>query len=855
MDYRFSSKISNVIEYGRRIAYIHKNDRIGAEHLLYGLCWLEDSAYMTLVQQCHVENYTIRQTADNYLRQHMGKDPVPDGVEFYLNEPAARILKLSLFEAKQLGSNVVTPVHLLLAILKDGNNCAADILRDLGISYEEALQVAKTKIGKQNIGSEPNQLPNEGVSMRFEEEYEDFDDEDYEEAEPPHRGSASGAGKSSMDNGGGQVRYLDRFGIDLTAEAEKGNFDPVIGRDVEIERVIQTLSRRKKNNPVLIGQPGVGKTSIVEGLANRIIEHNVPSQLFDKRVISLNLGEIVAGTKYRGQFEERLYAIIDEVRRNQNIILFIDEIHNIIGAGSASGSMDAANILKPALARGELQCIGATTLDEYRNSIEKDGAMERRFQKVMVEPNTPEETLTILQNIKPRYEDYHNVTYTDDALAACVRLTAQFLTDRSFPDKAIDVIDEAGARTRLNNAKVPKEIELQERKIIEAQQNKSAAVKSQNYELAASYRDKEKDLTYELANMREEWLVRQREQKEVVGEAQIAEVVSMISGVPVQRMAQSEHEKLRLMDKELKEKVIDQDDAIEKVVKSIQRSRIGMKDPNRPIGIFMFLGSTGVGKTLLAKEVAKYLFGSADSLIRVDMSEFSEEYTVSRLIGSAPGYVGYGDGGLLTERVRRHPYSVVLLDEIEKAHGKIFNLLLQVMDEGRLTDGTGKLVDFRNTVIIMTSNVGTRQAKEMGQGIGFRPSNEGTGTYSASIIQKAMKRTFSPEFLNRIDEVITFNPLTLSSIEKIVDLELAVVDERLKPMGHKLKVTPKAKKLLADKGFDPQNGARSLKRMVQSMVADRIVELLLDDSIEGGTEIVVDVDKKHPDALSFRTQQ
>ncbi len=855
MDYRFSPDISNIIEHGRRAARLYNSDHIGVEHLLYGICWTEGSTYMTLAPQCLAEILLVRQSTVDYLRQHACDGHKQDEEDFSLSESATRVLKLSLFEAKQLGSNVVTPIHLLLAILKDRENCAADILRNSGFSYEEVLRFAKSRIEKQDMERDFRQSPNDNASMQFEEEYEDFDD-DYEDDESfSPKGPASGTAQMSPGNGGAQVRYLDKFGTDLTAEAKKGNTDPVIGRNTEIERVIQILSRRKKNNPVLIGQPGVGKTSIVEGLASRIIEHNVPSQLFNKRVISLNLGEIVAGTKFRGQFEERLYAIIDEVQRDQNIILFIDEIHNIIGAGSASGSMDAANILKPALARGELQCIGATTLDEYRNSIEKDGAMERRFQKVMVEPNTPDETFTILQSIKSKYEDYHNVTYTDDALAACVRLTAQYLTERSFPDKAIDVIDEAGARIQLNNAKVPKEIELQEKKIIEAQQNKSEAVKSQNYELAASYRDKEKDLTYELANMREEWLVRQREHREVVDEARIAEVVSMISGVPVQRMAQSEHKKLRLMDKELKGKVIDQDDAIEKVVKSIQRSRIGMKDPNRPIGIFMFLGSTGVGKTLLAKEVAKYLFGSADSLIRVDMSEFSEEYTVSRLIGSAPGYIGYGEGGLLTERVHRHPYSVVLLDEIEKAHGKIFNLLLQVMDEGRLTDGAGKLIDFRNTVIIMTSNVGTRQAKEMGQGIGFRPSDEADKSYSAGIIQKAMKRTFSPEFLNRIDEVITFNPLTHSSIEKIVDLELAVVDERLKSMGHKLKVTAKAKKLLANKGFDPQNGARSLKRMVQSMVADKIVELLLDDSVKGETEIVADVDKKHPDTLSFSIQQ
>ncbi len=849
MDYHFSPKISKVIEYGKKEADLYNNDHIGAEHLLYGIYRLDDYTCLMLVNQWHVSDSLIRTGATECIKQNICKERVPDDIDLPLNEPASRILKQSLYEARQLNSTIVMPIHLLLAILKDGTNCAAKVLCDLGFTYDGVYQFAQAEAEKQDMEPEFTQQP----SNRYNDDPDDFDDDD--DGDCVFRKPAPGAKTSNVSNSGSDIPYLDRFGTDLTREAEKNNIDPVIGRDREVERTIQVLSRRKKNNPILIGRPGVGKTSIVEGLANRIIEHSVPNCLYNKRIISLNLGEIVAGTKYRGQFEGRMSAIIKEVQNHPDIILFIDEIHTIIGAGAASGSIDAADMLKPALAHGDLQCIGATTMDEYRNTIEKDGAMERRFQKIMVEPTTTDETLAILQTMKSRYEDYHNVTYTDEALKACVRLTDQYLTDRCFPDKAIDVIDEVGSRTKLKNVKVPDEIVEQERKIIEAQQNKADAVKAQNFELAANYRDQEKDLTYQLSIMREEWQVRKREHKEVVDEAQIAEVVSMISGVPVQRIAQSEHEKLRSMDKDLKQKVVDQDEAVDKVVKAIQRSRVGMKDPNRPIGIFMFMGSTGIGKTLLAKEVAKHLFGSTEALIRVDMSEYSDDFTVSRLIGSAPGYIGYKDGGFLTERVHRHPYSVVLLDEIEKAHGKIFNLLLQVMDEGRLTDGTGRLVDFRNTVIIMTSNVGTRQAKEMGQGIGFRTPNEASGAYSADIIQKTMKKTFSPEFLNRIDEVVTFHPLSQNSIEKIVELELAVVGERLKPMGHKLKVSAKAKHLLAAKGFDPQNGARPLKRVVQSMVADKIVELLLDDGIQSETEIVVDVDKKQPERLSFSVKQ
>ncbi|WP_373748827.1 ATP-dependent Clp protease ATP-binding subunit, partial [Bacteroides heparinolyticus] len=623
-------------------------------------------------------------------------------------------------------------------------------------------------------------------------------------------------------------------------------------REREIERVAQILTRRKKNNPVLIGEPGVGKSAIVEGLALRIVQKKVSRILFEKRVVMLDMASVVAGTKYRGQFEERLRSIINELQKNPDIILFIDEIHTIVGAGAAAGSMDAANMLKPALARGEIQCIGATTLDEYRKNIEKDGALERRFQKVVVEPTTAEETLQILKNIKDKYEDHHNVTYTEEALEACVKLSGRYITDRNFPDKAIDAMDEAGSRMHLTNISVPKEVEEQEELIEKARNLKAEAVKSQNFELAASYRDREKELSVRLDEMKAEWEARLKDDRQMVGEEEIANVISMMSGVPVQRMAQAEGLKLANMKEELQSKVIAQDEAIEKLTKAILRSRVGLKDPNRPIGTFMFLGPTGVGKTHLAKQLAKYMFGSTDALIRIDMSEYMEKYTVSRMIGAAPGYVGYEEGGQLTEKVRRKPYSIVLLDEIEKAHSDVFNILLQVLDEGRLTDNYGRTVDFKNTVIIMTSNIGTRQLKEFGRGVGFTTqSRMSDNEHSRSVIQKALNKTFAPEFLNRLDEIITFDQLSLEAITKIVDIELKSLYERIEAIGYKLMVDEDAKKFLASKGYDVQFGARPLKRAIQSYLEDGLSELIVSAGLQPGDTVNVSVDAEK-DALSIK---
>ncbi|HAY23901.1 MAG TPA: Clp protease ClpC, partial [Bacteroides sp.] len=635
------------------------------------------------------------------------------------------------------------------------------------------------------------------------------------------------------------------FGTDMTKAAEEGKLDPVVGRVKEIERLAQILSRRKKNNPILIGEPGVGKSAIVEGLALRIVEKKVSRILFDKRVIALDMTAVVAGTKYRGQFEERIRSILNELKKNPNIILFIDEIHTIVGAGSAAGSMDAANMLKPALARGEIQCIGATTLDEYRQNIEKDGALERRFQKVIVEPTTAEETLQILKNIKDKYEDHHNVNYTDAALEACVKLTDRYITDRNFPDKAIDALDEAGSRVHLTNITAPKEIEEQEKLIDEMKSLKNEAVRLQNFELAASYRDKEKEYTNQLDTLKEEWEKSLKENRETVDDEQIAEVVSMMSGVPVQRMAQAEGMKLLGMKDDLLSKVIGQDKAIATLVKAIQRSRVGLKDPNKPIGTFMFLGPTGVGKTHLAKELAKLMFGSADALIRIDMSEYMEKFTVSRLVGAPPGYVGYEEGGQLTEKVRRKPYSIVLLDEIEKAHPDVFNILLQVMDEGRLTDSYGRTVDFKNTIVIMTSNIGTRQLKEFGKGIGFAAQvRTDDKEYSRSVITKALNKSFAPEFINRLDEIITFDQLDLDALTRIIDIELKGLYSRVKNIGYKLVIDEDAKKFVATKGYDVQFGARPLKRAIQNNLEDGISELILGSEMAAGDTIKVSYDKE-----------
>ena len=700
---------------------------------------------------------------------------------------------------------------------------------------------------KSNRGDESSlfqDLQEQEIEDGFTDDDEDEDDEDdFQKGRSAQHSSGTAnpsQGKSSSD-----TPVLDNFGTDMTRAASENRLDPVVGREKEIERVAQILSRRKKNNPVLIGEPGVGKSAIVEGLAMRIVQRKVSRILFDKRVISLDMASIVAGTKYRGQFEERIKAILNELQKNPNIVLFIDEIHTIVGAGSASGSMDAANLLKPALARGEIQCIGATTLDEYRKNIEKDGALERRFQKIIVDPTTPEETLQILENIKDRYEEHHNVFYTPDALKACVKLTERYISDRNFPDKAIDALDEAGSRVHISNIIVPKNIEELEQKIEETKSQKMDAVKSQNFELAASFRDKERECISALEAAKARWEKEMQEHRETVDEDKIAEVVAMMSGVPVQRIAKAENARLLEMADVLKGKVIGQDEAVLKVVKAIQRNRIGLKDPNKPIGTFMFLGPTGVGKTYLAKKIAEYLFDSADALIRIDMSEYLEKFAVSRLVGAPPGYVGYEEGGQLTEKVRRKPYSVVLLDEIEKAHPDVFNLLLQVLDDGRLTDSFGRCIDFRNTIIIMTSNIGTRQLKDFGRGVGFStPSTNGEvdKDFSRSVIQKALNKAFAPEFINRIDDIVMFDQLDKEAIRKIIDIELQGLYKRVTDLGYTLELTDAAKDFVATKGYDVQFGARPLRRAIQKYIEDEMAELIIRASVGEGSTIVIDFD-------------
>ena len=715
--------------------------------------------------------------------------------------------------------------------MRDNQNNAYKILEKNDVTYEKIIDRLKQE-----------EAPFDGL---------DFNDDEEEEgigrrgnADKNNDGFGSSANRQTTQTeqkqADGGTPYLDNYGIDLTKAAEGGKLAPVVGREKEIERIAQILSRRKKNNPILIGEPGVGKSAIAEGLALRIVEKRVSRALFGKRIISLDMTAVVAGTKYRGQFEERIRAILTEVKKHPDVILFIDEIHTIVGAGSAAGSMDAANMLKPALARGEIQCIGATTLDEYRKNIEKDGALERRFQKVLVEPTSPEETLQILRNIKDKYEEHHNVTYTDEALEACVRLTDRYVTDRYFPDKAIDAMDEAGSRIHLTHISVPQEIDEQERLIEEAQQHKNEAIRLQNFELAASFRDRENQYTEQLERLKNEWKEKLKDNRETVDAPQIEEVVSMISGVPVQRMAQAEGVRLKGMKQVLLSKVIGQDKAVETLVRSIQRSRVGLKDPNKPIGTFLFLGPTGVGKTHLAKELAKNMFGTTDAIIRIDMSEYMEKFTVSRLVGAPPGYVGYEEGGQLTEKVRRHPYSIVLLDEIEKAHSDVFNMLLQVMDEGRLTDSLGRTVDFKNTIIIMTSNIGTRQLKEFGKGIGFTAqTGENEKEHVNSVIRKALNKSFAPEFINRLDEIVTFDQLDIASLEKIIDIELAGLYKRIEGCGYHLLLDQEAKRFVAEKGYDVQFGARPLKRSIQNHLEDGLAELIINEEPQTGDTLHV----------------
>ena len=823
MNNEFSQRMSEILSLSKEEACRLRSKNINPEHLLLGIIRKEKSAAFEILNALDANINEIkecierRSAAPDYAEQ-----PYSDNVELGLN--TARILRFSTLEARAFKA-VADTEHILLGILKEGNNLAADILEANDITYNRVVEAIKSV--KPDV--------NNGFGFA---EQDDEEDDAPQKPESNNSQTFTGTRQAKPTN---DTPVLDNFGMDMTKAAAEGRLDPVVGREREIERISQILSRRKKNNPILIGEPGVGKSAIVEGLAQRIIERKTSRILFDKRIVALDMTAVVAGTKYRGQFEERLRSIMNELEKNPNIILFIDEIHTIVGAGSSPGSMDAANILKPALARGEIQCIGATTIDEYRKSIEKDGALERRFQKVLVEPTSPEDTYTILENIKERYENHHNVTYTEEALQACVKLTDRYITDRCFPDKAIDAMDEAGARMHISNIKVPKEIEEQEARLSSINKEKNDAVKCQDFERAANCRDTEKELQAGLAQMKAEWEKSLANNRQTVTDEEIAKVVSMISGVPMQRMQQDEWTRLRGMKEELQAKVVAQDNAIEKLTKAIQRSRVGLQNPNKPIGTFMFLGPTGVGKTLLAKELAKFMFGSADALIRVDMSEYMEKFTVSRLVGAPPGYVGYEEGGQLTERVRRRPYSIVLLDEIEKAHTDVFNLLLQVMDEGRLTDSYGRTVDFRNTVLIMTSNVGTRELKEFGAGVGFTKSErEGNKEYSRSVVQKALNKRFAPEFINRIDEIINFDQLGLEAIVNIVDLELKQIVKRVNELGYTIDLTDEAKKHLAGKGYDIQFGARPLKRALQTYIEDEISELLLCGSLKAGDNIHVD---------------
>ena len=823
----FSNKLKKILTYSREEAVRLCNDSIQPEHLMLGIIRDGDNqAYNILHGSLDIQHY-----------KHILEDNVKNGdtaaaapVEMTVSDETSDILRLSMLEAKLMKSGQIKTEHILLGFLKRGMMQATEYLSNNGISYNKVV-AALTK----------ETTPKADIS---------YDEEDEEDGPPANRNKGNYTTKTTEKSGNTDTPAIDSFGVDITAAAREGKLDPVVGREREIERIAQILSRRKKNNPVLIGEPGVGKSAIVEGLAMRIMDRKVSRVLFDKRIVSLDMSSIVAGTKYRGQFEERMRAIINELKAHPEIVVFIDEIHGIIGAGNQAGQMDAANMMKPALSRGELQCIGATTLDEYRKSIEKDGALERRFQKIIVEPTSAEETKIILRNIKDRYEAHHNVTYTEEAIDACVNLTERYVTDRYFPDKAIDALDEAGSRMHISNVSVPKEIEQQERLIDEAVKQKERLVKEQDYEGAADYRDREKALKAELAQMKADWEARYTETREIVDADQVACTVSLMTGVPVSKIATDEGMRLKGMRQELKSKVIAQDAAIDKLASAIQRSRIGLKDPNRPIGTFMFLGPTGVGKTYLAKKLAELMFSSADALVRIDMSEYMEKFTVSRLVGAPPGYVGYEEGGMLTERVRRKPYSIVLLDEIEKAHTDVFNILLQVMDDGRLTDSNGRTVDFRNTVIIMTSNVGTRQLKDFGHGIGFSAmESKDDKQLSRSIIQKALNKQFSPEFLNRIDEIITFDQLDLDAILKIIDIELEGVYKRIGSMGYRLQLDDDAKEFIAKKGYDKQFGARPLRRAIQHYLEDGIAEMVVEQEVTEGDTIVAYLDN---DSVKFK---
>lgn len=820
MNNQFSPRVSQILIYSKEEAERLQSRTIDPGHLFLGLLRENSGKAIDLLHKFHVRLDEIKRNVEDKLNEETGHTRTDIFSEITLSPASAKILRIGTLEARLLHSSYVDTEHLLLALLRDTDNIVSKILGESDVTYESVHNMLAMK-------------PDVSAGFSFSDDEEDMPANGKKQQQQPNAAEV----KPSPGN---ETPVINDFGYDLTDAAAKGKLDPVVGRDKEIEHIAQILNRRKKNNPVLIGEPGVGKSAIVEGLALRITEHRVPRTFLHKRIVALDMVSLVAGTKYRGQFEERIRGLLDELRKNPNIILFIDEIHTIVGAGSAPGTMDAANILKPALARGEIQCIGATTMDEYRKSIEKDGALERRFQKVIVEPTDYNDTLQILHNIKDKYEDHHNVRYTDEALEACVALTDRYITSRCQPDKAIDALDEAGSRAHIVNLKVPKELEDHEKMIADLKVQKVNAVKRQDFETAAELRDRELNLTREYSRMMKEWESTLSENREIVDRPQIEEVVSYMSGVPVLKMVQAENIRLKGMEQKLESEVIAQDNAVRKLVKAIMRSRIGLKDPNRPIGTFLFLGPTGVGKTLLAKKLADFMFGTTDAMIRIDMSEYMEKYSVSRLIGAPPGYVGYEEGGQLTEKVRRHPYSIILLDEIEKANSDVFNLLLQVMDEGRLTDGNGRTVDFKNTVIIMTSNSGSKQLREFGRGIGFDAPANGDKDQNDSIIRKSLNRTFAPEFLNRIDEIITFDPLPKEAVRKITDNEVEQLVKRTLGIGYTLDVSTAARDFIAAKGFDPQLGARPLKRAIQTYIEDPVCELLMSEDADKHTAISVD---------------
>ena len=838
----FNPEIKKAMARGKMEAEKMGHAYVGPEHLLLGVLSMPGALANRVLRNLGVDTAALKDTIRDNVQRNGGQASGNTIAQLPLNDKADRVLKVTFLEAKALKTTTVSPEHLILSILRNKELPAAKILRQFEVEYDiykaELDYVKDEKDFTEDLEIPTNQAPEEGG---------DYDDDD------------SGRSSGSQRKGGNtksRTPVLDNFGRDITSLAEENRLDPIIGRENEIERVSQILSRRKKNNPILIGEPGVGKTAIVEGLALRIKEKRVSRTLFDKRIVMLDLAALVAGTKYRGQFEERMKAIMTELEKSRDVILFIDEIHTIVGAGGATGSLDASNIFKPALARGELQCIGASTLDEYRQHIEKDGALDRRFQKVLVNPPSSDEAIHILNNIKPKYEDFHNVNYSDDAIEACVKLSDRYITDRFLPDKAIDVLDEVGARTHLKNITVPENIEEAEAKIEEVREQKNAAVKNQQYEKAADLRDQESKLQRALEEAKVQWEEESKTKRYPVGEDDIAEVVSMMTGIPVRRVAQNESKKLVSMETDLQGHIIGQDEAIGKVTKAIQRNRVGLKDPKKPIGTFIFLGPTGVGKTELAKALAKYIFDSEDSLIRIDMSEYMEKFSVSRLIGAPPGYVGYEEGGQLTEKVRRKPYSVILLDEIEKAHPDVYNILLQVLDDGQLTDGMGRKVDFKNTLIIMTSNIGVRQLKDFGQGVGFatRARQENAEENSKTVINNALKRTFSPEFLNRIDDVVIFNSLGQEEIFKIIDIALADLYKRLSGLEFSLELDEPAKKFVAEKGFDPQFGARPLHRAIQKYIEDPLAEYILNNNPEGGAKLTATLNEAQ-DGLAITSEE